>query len=64
MLPKVITVTIDYLRSAGPRDTYARAEVTRLGRRVATVHARAWQEDQARPCATAIVHLLLKTSES
>lgn len=45
VLPKVITVTIDYLRPAGPRDIYARAEITRLGRRVATVHASAFQDD-------------------
>lgn len=63
VLPKVITVTIDYLRPAGPRDIYARAEVTRHGRRVATVHATAWQDDPNKPAASAIVHLLLKPRE-
>ena len=59
VLPKIITVTVDYLRSAGPRDTFAKGEVTKQGRRVATVHATAWQEDRAKPVASAIVHLLL-----
>jgi uncharacterized protein (TIGR00369 family) len=58
-LPKTITLTVDYLRSGKPVDTYARAEVTRHGRRVANVRAVAWQDDAAAPIATASVHLLL-----
>ena len=57
--PKTITLTIDYLRSARPVATFARADVTRLGRRVATLHVTAWQDDPARPVATANVHGLL-----
>jgi acyl-coenzyme A thioesterase PaaI-like protein len=64
VLPKIITVTVDYLRSAGPRDTYAKAVITRQGRRVATVHATAWQDDRQKPVAAAIVHLLLKSADS
>ncbi len=62
ILPKTITLTIDYLRSAGPMDARARAELVRVGRRVATVRAEAWQDDPARPVATANVHLLLEPS--
>ena len=58
-LPRTINVTIDFLRSGRPVDTYAMAEVIRAGRRVATVHARAWQGDSAAPVATAQVHALL-----
>jgi len=58
-VPKIITLTVDYLRSARPVDTLARAEVTRQGRRVASVRAVAWQEDPARPVATANAHFLL-----
>lgn len=58
-LPRTINVTIDYLRSGRPVDTFAVAEVIRAGRRVATVHARAWQDDPAAPVATAQVHALL-----
>lgn len=60
-LPKTITLTIDYLRSARVSDTHAVAEITRQGRRVASVTAVAWQEDRNRPIATAVVHLLTES---
>lgn len=60
-LPKTITLTIDYLRSARVSDTHAVAEITRQGRRVASVTAVAWQEDRSRPIATAVVHLLTES---
>jgi uncharacterized protein (TIGR00369 family) len=50
-VPKPITFSIDYLRSAGPSTTRARAEIFKLGRRVANVHVVAWQDDRARPVA-------------
>ncbi|MBL8913415.1 MAG: PaaI family thioesterase [Archangium sp.] len=56
-LPKTITLTIDYLRSGKPRDTFAVARVVKAGRRVATLHATAFQEDEAQPIATAVVVL-------
>ncbi len=60
VLPKTITITVDYLRSAGPKDTHARGIVTRLGRRVAAVRVEAWQDDRAHLCATATAHFLIK----
>lgn len=62
-VPKPIGLTIDYLRSGKPIDTYARAHITKQGRRVATVHAEAWQEDRSRPIASAHGHFLLKTAD-
>lgn len=53
VLPKTITITVDYLRSGGPVDTHARGIVTRHGRRVANVRVEAWQTDRAQPIATA-----------
>jgi acyl-coenzyme A thioesterase PaaI-like protein len=53
VLPKTITLTVDYLRSGGPHDTHARSIVTRHGRRVANVRVEAWQADRAAPVATA-----------
>ena len=53
VLPKTITLTIDYLRSGAPVDTHARSIVTRHGRRVANVRVEAWQADRATPVATA-----------
>jgi len=53
VLPKTITLTVDYLRSGGPVDTHARGIVTRHGRRVTNVRMEAWQADRTAPVATA-----------
>lgn len=58
-LPKTINLTIDYLRSAGPTDTFARGVITRRGRRVANVRVEAWQDDPARPVSLAYCHFLV-----
>jgi uncharacterized protein (TIGR00369 family) len=50
-VPKPITFSVDFLRSAGPTTTRARAEIFRLGRRVANVHVVAWQDQHSRPVA-------------
>ena len=59
VLPKTINITVDYLRSGGPVDTWARAIITRQGRRVASVRAEAWQEDPAAPIAIGHGHFLI-----
>lgn len=58
-LPKTIDFTVDYLRSGLPRDSYARAVVSRSGRRYASVRAEAWQDNRARPFAQASGHFLM-----
>lgn len=58
-LPKTIDITIDYLRSGRPVDTFARAVVSRLGRRVANVRAEAWQEEREKPIAALHGHFLV-----
>lgn len=58
-LPKTIDFTVDYLRSGLPRDGYARARITRSGRRYASVQAEAWQDNRARPFAQATGHFLM-----
>ena len=58
-LPKTIGFTVDYLRSGLPRDAYARAHVTRSGRRYASVKAEAWQDNRARPFAQATGHFVM-----
>lgn len=58
-LPKPINITVDYLRSGKIVPTRAEARVTKLGRRVANVHASCWQDDQARPIATLSGHFLM-----
>ena len=58
-VPKTIGITVDYLRSAGRRDTWARALFTRQGRRVASVRILCWQQDRDKPVAAANAHFLL-----
>lgn len=58
-LPKTIDFTVDYLRSGLPRDAYARARVNRSGRRYASVHVEAWQDNRDRLFAQAVGHFLM-----
>lgn len=53
-VPKPINFSTDYLRSAGPADTRARAEIVKLGRRLANVRVVAWQADAGKPVAAGI----------
>ncbi|SEM51328.1 Acyl-coenzyme A thioesterase PaaI, contains HGG motif [Loktanella fryxellensis] len=62
-LPKTIDFNIDYLRSGLPRDAYARARVNRSGRRYASVHVEAWQDNRARLFAQATGHFLMPLRE-
>ncbi len=59
VLPKTINITIEFLRPAKPVDTYARAIITRQGRRVANVRVEAWQDDPESPVAVAHGHFLI-----
>ncbi len=58
-LPKTIDFTVDYLRAGLPRDAYARARVNRSGRRYASVHVEAWQDNRARLFAQGTGHFLM-----
>lgn len=58
-VPKTVNITVEYLRSAQAVDTFARATVTRHGRRVANVQVVAYQDDPAKPVAAANAHFLL-----
>lgn len=58
-MPKTIDFTVDYLRSGLPRDAYARARINRSGRRYASVHVEAWQDNRARPFAQGTGHFLM-----
>lgn len=63
-LPKTIDFTVDYLRSGLPRDAYARARVSRAGRRYASVHVEGWQDNHDRLFAQATGHFLMPRRES
>jgi uncharacterized protein (TIGR00369 family) len=57
---KPIDVTIEYLRIGRPLTTFARAELIKVGRRVANVRVAAWQDDPAQPITTLRGHFLLE----
>lgn len=62
--PRPIDVTVEYLRSGRPVTSFARAQIKRVGRRVANVHVEAWQEARARPIAALHGHFTLKPVEA
>jgi uncharacterized protein (TIGR00369 family) len=57
--PRPIDVSVEYLRSGRPQDTFARAQITRMGRRIANVRVEAWQEARLSPIAALHGHFLL-----
>jgi acyl-coenzyme A thioesterase PaaI-like protein len=59
-LPKIVTITIDFLRSGRPVDTFAKGFITKQGRRIVNVGVEAWQEDRSRPIARAQVIFLVE----
>jgi uncharacterized protein (TIGR00369 family) len=61
-VPKIIDFSVDYLRAGLYRDTYARCQVWRQGRRVANVSVAAWQTSAAEPIATARAHFKIEES--
>ncbi len=63
-LPKPVDIGIDYLRSGKPVDTYARAIVTKHGRRVCNVRVEAWQDEHTRPIAALHGHFLIRPRET
>ncbi|WP_037310393.1 PaaI family thioesterase [Ruegeria halocynthiae] len=62
--PKTVDFTVDYLRSGLPRDAYARAFISRAGRRYASVRVEAWQDNHARLFAQASGHFLMPQPKS
>lgn len=56
---KTIDVTIEYLRPGRAMTTYARADLRKVGRRIANVHVEAWQEARDHPVAALRGHFLL-----
>jgi uncharacterized protein (TIGR00369 family) len=59
-----IDVTVEYLRSGRPVISFARAQIKRVGRRVANVHVECWQEARSKPIAALHGHFHLKPVET
>src|SRR5215469_6850105 len=62
--PKTIDVTIEYLRPARALTTYARADLRKVGRRIANVQVEAWQDQRDSPVAALHGHFLLSPTET
>jgi uncharacterized protein (TIGR00369 family) len=61
---KQVNVTIDFMRGGLSQMTYAVGEVTRLGRTMANVEARAWQDERDKPIAMAYMHYLIRSPKT
>lgn len=62
-MPKPIDLTVDYLRSGRAEDLFARATVRKLGSRMSSVHAEAWQGDIDKPVAALRAQFLVQRPE-
>ena len=59
-MPKTIDMTIEYLRPGKPQDLFGRADLRKVGRRIANVHVECWQESPEQPVAALRGHFLLR----
>jgi len=58
VVPKIVNLSVDYLRPCLAADTFARGTVIKQGRRVANVRVVAWQDTPEKPVAAAHAHFL------
>lgn len=56
---KPINITVQFLAAGKSKPSFAKARITRLGRRNANVTVEAWQDDRSRPIASAVMNILM-----
>ena len=56
---KPINITVQYLAAGKSRASFALGRITRLGRRNANLAVEAWQDNRARPIASAVMNILM-----
>lgn len=56
---KPINITVQFLSGGKSQTAFAKARITRLGRRNANVAVEAWQTDRDQPIASAVMNILL-----
>ncbi|MBD59213.1 MAG: hypothetical protein CL808_03710 [Citromicrobium sp.] len=61
---KPINITVQYLAAAKKAPLFAKARITKLGRRSANVSVEAWQEERDRPRASAVMNVMIDRTES
>ncbi|AVT83430.1 PaaI family thioesterase [Rhodopseudomonas palustris] len=59
--PKPIGLTVNYLRSGRPLDTFAKVSIVKQGRRLVAFEAQAYQRDPAEPIASCYGHFKLRS---
>lgn len=60
-IPRIIDISVDYLRAAGFKPTYSRCKLNYLGQRMVNVSISAWQDSEDKPVANARAQFLLKS---
>lgn len=60
---KPINITVQFLAPAKAAPLFAKARITKLGRRNANIDVECWQDDRDRPRATAVMNVLLAEPE-
>lgn len=63
-LLKPINVTVQYLSTGRPQAAYAQARIVRMGRRNANLAVEAWQDDRAKPIASAVMNILMVEADA
>lgn len=61
---KPINITVQFLAPAKAAPLFAKARITKLGRRNANIDVECWQVDRDRPRATAVMNVLLAEPEA
>lgn len=56
---KPVNITVQYLSAGKPLKSYAKARITRMGRRNANISVEAWQSDREKPIASAVMNILM-----
>lgn len=62
-IPKIVNLSVDYLRPMLATDTFARGRVVKQGKKIANVRVEAWQDYPDRPVAAAHAHFLVGTKK-
>lgn len=56
---KPVNITVQYLSAGKPLTSFAKARITRMGRRNANISIEAWQTDRSKPIASAVMNILM-----
>ena len=60
---KPINITVQFLAAARKAPLFAKARITKLGRRSANVTVEAWQDERDRPRASAVINVMIQRIE-